>query len=89
MPPTLKKVRGHIASGLSVHSFVHLLHSFIRSFVMLSCAWHNFRPMYADVLKFHIWIPREKIGDPYFFSYPNYLPFESYFPFNKITLKSR
>ena len=24
MPPTLKKVGGHIASGLSVHSFVHL-----------------------------------------------------------------
>ena len=44
--------------------------------------------MYANVLKFHIWIPHEKIGDPYFF-YPNYLLFYSYFPFNKIRLKSR
>ena len=23
-------------------------------------------------LKFHIWIPHEKIGDPYFFSYQDY-----------------
>ena len=44
--------------------------------------------MYANVLKFRIWIPHENIGDPYFFSHPNYLPFYSYFPFNKITLKS-
>ena len=27
----------------------------------------KFRTMYANVLKFHIWIPHEKIGDPYFF----------------------
>ena len=45
--------------------------------------------MYANVLKIHVWIPNENIGDQYFFSCPNYLPFESYFPFNKITLKSR
>ena len=45
--------------------------------------------MYANVLKFHILIPHENIGDPYFFSYPNYLLFWSYFPFDKITLKSR
>ena len=32
-----------------------------------SCAQHNFRTMYANVLKFHIWIPHEKIGVPYFF----------------------
>ena len=78
MLPTLKKVGGHIASGLSVLSFI-----------MLSCAQHNFRTMYANVLKFHLWIPHEKIGDSLFFSYPNYLPFYSYFPFNKIALKSR
>ena len=23
--------------------------------------------MYANILKFHIWIPHEKIGDPYLF----------------------
>ena len=45
--------------------------------------------MYANVLKFLLWIPHENIGDHYFVSYPNYHPFKSYFPFNKITLKSR
>ena len=52
--------------------------------LLLSCAYHKFRTVYANVLKFHIWIPHEKIGDPYF-SYSNYLPFYSYFPCNKIT----
>ena len=66
MPPTLKKVGGHIASGLSICSFVR---SFARH------AFFNFKTMYANVLKFCIWIPHEKIGDPYFISYPNYLPF--------------
>ena len=42
--------------------------------------------MYANVLKIHIWIPHEKIGDLYFFSYPNCLPFYSFFPFNKIAV---
>ena len=45
--------------------------------------------MYANVLKFHICIPHENIGDPYCFSYLNYQSFWNYFPFNKITLKSR
>ena len=35
----------------------------------------------ARVLKFHIWIPRQKIAYPYFFSCPNYLPLMSYAPF--------
>ena len=43
--------------------------------LLLSCVLHKFRTMYANVLKFHIWIPYEKIGDPYFFSYPNCLQF--------------
>ena len=34
----------------------------------------------ARVLKFHIWIPRQKIAYPYFFSCPNYLPLPSYAP---------
>ena len=62
MPPTLKKW-GHIASGSSVRS----LRLFVCSFITLSCAEHNFRTMFANVLKFHIWIPGEKIDDPYFF----------------------
>ena len=32
----------------------------------------------ARVLKFHIWIPRQKIAYPYFFSCLNYLPLPSY-----------
>ena len=35
----------------------------------------------ARVLKFHIWIPRQKIAYPYFFSCLNYLPLPSYVPF--------
>ena len=35
----------------------------------------------ARVLKFHIWIPRQKIAYPYFFSCLNYLPLPSYAPF--------
>ena len=34
----------------------------------------------ARVLKFHIWIPRQKIAYPYFFSCTNYLPLPSYAP---------
>ena len=35
----------------------------------------------ARVLKFHIWIPHQKIAYRYFFSCPNYLPLPSYAPF--------
>ena len=57
-------------------------------FVMLFCACHVLRTLHARVLKFYLWVPHEKIADPYFFSCPAYL-FKSYFPFDKITLKSR
>ena len=42
---------------------------------------------YANVLKFHILIPHEKIGYPYFFLLP-LAPILELFPFDKITLKS-
>ena len=42
--------------------------------------------MYANVLKFHILFPHEKIGDPYFFLIP-IIPYLELFPFDKITLK--
>ena len=42
---------------------------------------------YANVLKFHILIPHEKLGDPYFFLLP-ISPILELFPFDKITLKS-
>ena len=43
--------------------------------------------MYANVLKFHILIPHEKIGDSYFFLFP-IISYFVLFPFDKITLKS-
>ena len=44
--------------------------------------------MYANVLKFHILIPHEKIGDLYFFLLSQLSPILELFPFDKITLKS-
>ena len=75
MPPTSKKLTGHIGFGLSVHPCVH---ASIRSS----------KTVHARVLKFHIWIPHGKIFDAYFFSCPSYLPFWSYAPLNKIQIKS-
>ena len=43
--------------------------------------------MYANVLKFYILFPHEKIGDPYFFL-SELSPILELFPFDKITLKS-
>ena len=50
---------------------------------MKSDACHILWTVQSRVLKFHIWIPRGKIADPYFFSCPNYLPFWSYAPLKK------
>ena len=36
-------------------------------FVKLFCACHILT-LHARVLKFYIWVPNEKIADPYFFS---------------------
>ena len=32
------------------------------------CARHILRTLHARVLKFYIWVPNEKIADPYFVS---------------------
>ena len=67
MPPTSKKLVGHIASG---------------AFVTLFDAYHNFRNVHATILKFLIWIPHEKIAERIFFfsaglcPYPELLSFE-------------
>ena len=37
--------------------------------------------MYANVLKFHIWIPHENIGDPYFFFSSKLSPILELFPY--------
>ena len=57
MPSTLKKMVGHIAFGFCVCASVTL-------FFYASC---NIGTVHTRVLKFHIWIPHEKIADPYFF----------------------
>ena len=44
--------------------------------------------MHARVLKFHIWIPHEKIADTYFLSDQDYAPFLSYGPLKKIWMES-
>ena len=51
--------------------------AFVHSFVRLS----GQNRIQARVLKFHIWIPHQKIAYPYFFSCLNYLPLPSYAPF--------
>ena len=56
--------------------------------LLLYCVFAKFRTMYANVLKMHMWIPHENIGDLYFFLIRIIAHFP-YFPFNKITLKSR
>ena len=66
MPPTLKKWE-HIGFGLSVSACV--------------CPSVCSKKNQARVLKFHIWIPRQKIAHPNFFSCLNYLPLPSYAPF--------
>ena len=56
MPPTLKKWE-HIGFGLSVSASVRVC-------VRLSAQKKKYQ---ARVLKFHIWIPRQKIAHPNFF----------------------
>ena len=51
--------------------------AFVRPSVLRSIQ----KKIQARVLKFHIWIPRQKIAYPYFFSCLNYLPLPSYAPF--------
>ena len=44
--------------------------------------------MNATVLKFHIWIPHEKIADTYFFFLTGLCPFSELWPFEKIWMQS-
>ena len=67
MPPTLKKVMGHIGFRLCICPSV--------------CASiSQSRTVHVRVLKFHIWIPHGKIAHTCLFSCPCYLPFWSYAP---------
>ena len=52
MLPASKKLEGHIASG-----------SFVRTLRFLM---HSVTSMHGRILKFHIWIPHDKIADIFF-----------------------
>ena len=60
-PQFRMKLMGHI----SLPSFVHPT---VCPFIKLFCACHILRTLHARVLKFYIWVPNEKIADPYFVS---------------------
>ena len=52
----------------------------VGSILVLACPFVP-KKIKARILKFHIWIPHEKIADPYFFSCPYYFLLCSYAPF--------
>ena len=74
MPPTSKKLTGHIGFGWCVRPSVR---ASVRS-----------RTVHARVLKFHIWIPHGKIFDIRFFFLSELSPFLELCPFEKIRTKS-
>ena len=78
MPPTSKKLMGHIGFGLSVRACVHL--SVRASFRQEPCMLGFWNFIYG--------FPMEKYLTHNFFSCPSYLPFWSYAPSNKIQTKS-
>ena len=55
-------------------------HFYIAHFLMHSI---SFELCMQGFLKFHKWIPHEKIADTYFFSYQDHAPFLSYGPLKK------
>ena len=76
------KLMGHI-----------ILPSFVRPSVRLSlrhaffvCACHILRTLHIRVLKFDIWVPHEKIADPYFFFLSGIFVFLELCPFEKSEL---
>ena len=76
MPPTSRKLEGHIASGSFVRPWVRALRFLMHSITS--------EPSLLRFLKFHIWIPHyKKKADMYFSSYQDYAPFLSYGPLKK------
>ena len=78
-----------IASAMSTHNIGFYAPNFekVGSILLSACPFfcpfvRPFQKKFkARVMKFHIWIPHQKIAYPYFFSCPNYLPLPSYAPF--------
>ena len=78
MLPTSKSLDGHTASGV-----------FVRPFVKLFDAWHNYRNMHVTVLKFLIWIPhKKKKKKTRIFFRTGLCPFPELWPFGNIWMKS-
>ena len=75
MPPTSKKLDGHIASGL-----------FVRPSFRPSVRSSRFL-MHSITLELLIWIPHEKIADMFFFL-TGLCPFSELWPFEKIWMQS-
>ena len=73
MPPTSKKLTGHIGFGLCVSPFIKISTS---------------RTVHARVLKFHTWILHGKIADSHFFFLSELSPLLELCPFEKIRMKS-
>ena len=77
-----ERLQDHWSSGYApnfekVGSILLSACPFVRPFVLPSVQ----NRIQARVLKFHIWIPHQKIAYPYFFSCLNNLPLPSYSPF--------
>ena len=75
MPPTLKKLKGHLGFGLSLCPFKSL---FDACYILWT--------VHARVLKFHLWFPHGKIADTHFFLVLSHLL--EWCPFEKIRMKS-
>ena len=75
MPPTSKKLTGHIGFRLCIRVCVQL--SILSS-----------RTVHARVLNFHIWIPHGKIADTLFFFLSELSPFLELCPFENVSVKS-
>ena len=74
MPINLNKLKGHIALGLSIRPSVRL-------------SFHQLQ-IEDRVLKFHRWIPHQKVTDPnFFFLNLDYLSLWSYAPFFRVMMK--
>ena len=76
MPPTLKKLEGHIVLSVCL--------SVILCVCVCVCACVCL--VHVRNLKFHVCIPHEKIVDPYFFL-SELCPFSELFPFEKTKFK--
>ena len=64
---------------MALYYFGHL---YIAHFLM-----HSINFMHARVLKFHIWIPYEKVANTYFFSLSGLCPFPELWPLEKTWMK--